>query len=131
MNNSDTAEIAKNPIPPATLQRPPSGCRIKRLLPVNNIHIGIRVDRQVLQLFAHSCNQILYLGMLPTENPSEQCVAVWLEGLEYVDLVVATEFFHLGVFGPGALGELLLFSLINALSFMGQWVAPCKSRSPH
>lgn len=61
-----------------------------RFLPIDNMDLGIQMQRQISQLPTRSCHQNLNLCFAPAENPREEGVAVRSHGFEHVDLVVAT-----------------------------------------
>lgn len=77
-----------------------------RLLPINNMHLCIKVDRQIPQLPTHTRYHDFDLLFTPAQDAREERVAVGADGFEHVDLVVAAEVLELGVFGPGGLREL-------------------------
>lgn len=66
------------------------------------------MERRIAQFLPHTCHQRLNLDPVPTKHPRKQRIAIGRHGFDHVDLVVTTELLHLGVLGPGALGELLL-----------------------
>lgn len=77
-----------------------------RPLPVHNVHFRVQVVIQVAQLLFHAGDKNFNLRSFPAHHAREERVAVRAQRLEHVDLVIATEVFHLGVLRPGALGEL-------------------------
>jgi len=85
--------------------------RSLRLLPINNMHLCIKMDRQIPQFPSHARDHDFNLLFTPAQDAREERVAVGPDGLEHVDLVVAAEVFEFGVFGPGALGELRFVSI--------------------
>ena len=88
------------------------------------------MEGRIAQFLPHTCQQRLNLDPFPPKLPRKQRITIWRHGFDHVDLVVTTELLELGVFGPGALGELLPLAFLCAWTRAELYV-PCKRPREH